>query len=44
MNKLKNKKDEYSQRLFPVDDQRACFKIAWGPAARDFGWGQGGEA
>ena len=23
---------------------RACFKIAWGPAARDFGRGQGGEA
>jgi len=23
---------------------RACFKIAWGPAARDFGCGQGGEA
>ena len=22
---------------------RACFKIAWGPAARDFGCGQGGE-
>ena len=23
---------------------RACFKIAWGPAARDFGRGRGGEA
>src|SRR4029079_9109185 len=23
---------------------RACLKIAWGPAARDFGCGQGGEA
>src|SRR5436190_251470 len=23
---------------------RACLKIAWGPAARDFGGGQGGEA
>src|SRR5688500_8772637 len=22
---------------------RACFEIAWGPAARDFGCGQGGE-
>src|SRR5436190_9623214 len=22
---------------------RACLKIAWGPAARDFGGGQGGE-
>src|SRR5258706_5950790 len=22
---------------------RACFKIAWGPAARDFDGGQGGE-
>src|SRR5258708_38199910 len=22
---------------------RACLKIAWGPAARDFGFGQGGE-
>src|SRR5262245_37425639 len=23
---------------------RACLKIGWGPAAKDFGWGQGGEA
>ena len=22
---------------------RACLKIGWGPAARDFGFGQGGE-
>ncbi len=28
-------------RLSPL---RACFKIAWGPAASDFGCGQGGEA
>src|SRR5882762_5305976 len=26
-----------------VATQRACLKIGWGPAARDFGGGQGGE-
>src|SRR6185369_9517547 len=25
------------------DGVRACLKIPWGPAARDFGCGQGGE-
>src|SRR5688572_7715173 len=27
----------------PGTVSRACLKIAWGPAARDFGGGQGGE-
>jgi len=30
-------------RLALPEALRACLKIAWGPAARDFGCGQGGE-
>ncbi|MEW6161035.1 MAG: arsenosugar biosynthesis radical SAM (seleno)protein ArsS, partial [Verrucomicrobiota bacterium] len=41
--------DEYLELLAnnfnpaTVENLRACLKIAWGPAARDFGRGQGGE-
>src|SRR6185436_8069024 len=31
-------------RQFLPRNLRACLKTAWGPAARDFGFGQGGES
>ena len=35
---------ELNGTLYPLQVLRACFKIEKGPAARDFGCGQGGEA
>ena len=50
--RLKNIKGDCEQRQIQISlldstawfRLRACFRIAWGPAARDFGCGQGGEA
>ncbi len=44
--KLRNNMDaaEYKHVVLGLIFPGACLKIAWGPAARDFGRGQGGEA